>query len=563
MVVCGHAHSGKSVFLANLQKLLPVEHHMLIFGAPDGEWHWSNEADQNLVRETRQKKGFTDNFASNIVKAIESAEQRLILVDTGGKRLHPNHEIFAACDGFITISSSPEEMAEWRKFGETQGCKCVAELDSVLYGTCKLYPDRNDGIIRGRICGLERGQVVKSPVLDAVARRLREIIEANAEMTEAELLANINGAKLVDHLGITDRSDPYLGVRPWHTPRALKFTAVARKLQVVRVWNVRTSFLSCAFAATLPGAVELFGVSEGYVRLPEVEPQGNGSGDLEWEVFELPEYTLVEYRKSGFFTKDMLETVVPPIVSTRKGVVLSTDGPPIWLDAAIARSYAKAGVPWLALFAPVESGRIQPSLNGQRWDEVHPKAGPCIVVFGLEERLGEMIPVPISLLKWEGGGRRWQLGSGEIVIDRPQSHVATHPTVLPLLGEALSRIHSRGRNNIVEEVDLGRVVGETICVETHEGDEIIYAQRPNRFGLTRFVKNRESEPCGAVTICLNKAEGNGHYILATAYVGHRAPAEPWDTEWATEESVPFWNTHALVWGKEAIVPGTEVNRCPW
>jgi ABC-type iron transport system FetAB ATPase subunit len=71
IIVCGPPHSGKSVFLSNLQRLLPVEHHMLIFGAPDGEWHWSNEADQNLVCELRQKKGFTDNFADNIVKAIE------------------------------------------------------------------------------------------------------------------------------------------------------------------------------------------------------------------------------------------------------------------------------------------------------------------------------------------------------------------------------------------------------------------------------------------------------------------------------------------------------------
>lgn len=561
IIVCGPPHSGKSVFLSNLQRLLPVEHHMLIFGAPDGEWHWSNEADQNLVCELRQKKGFSDNFADNIVKAIESAEQRLILVDTGGKRLHPNHEIFSACDAFIIISSSKEEMVEWRRFGETQGCECIAELDSVLHGTCELYPEADDKIIRGRISGLERGQTVKSPVLDAVASRLKKIIEANAEMTEAELLANINGAKLVDHLGITDRSDPYLGVRPWHTAPVLKLTSVACKLETVRIWNIRASFLSCAFATTLPGTVELFGVSEGYVRLPEVMPSGNGSSNLEWEVFELSEYTLVEYRKSGFFTKDMLEAVVPPAVNARKGVVLSTDGPPIWLDATIARSYAKAAIPWLAVFVPVESGRVQ--LSGQRWDEIHPKAGPCVIVHGERKKLGEIIPVPISLLKWEGGGRRWQLGSGEIVIDRPDSHVATHHTVVPLLGEALSRIYSAGRDNIVDEVDLSRIVGKTICVETSDGNDIIYAKRPNRQGLTRFVKNRQPEPCTAVTICLNKAEGNGHYILATAYVGHRAPAEPWDTEWASEQSVPFWNTHALIWGKEAIEPGTETNRCPW
>jgi hypothetical protein len=536
---------------------------MLIFGAPDGEWHSSNEANQELVRETRQKGQFTDDFANNIVKAIASAEQRLVLVDTGGRRSEANERIFSACDGFIIISSSKEEMVEWRKFGEAQGCKCIAEIDSVLHGTCELYPEADDKIIRGRISGLERGQVVKSPVLDAVAKRLREIISANAEMTEAELLANINGAKLVDHLGITDCSDPYLGVRPWHTAPALKLVNAARKLETVRIWNVRASFLSCAFTTALPGAVELFGVSEGYVRLPEVVPSGNGSSNLEWEIFELPEYTLVKYRKEGFFTKDMLAEVVPPAVNTCKGVVLSTDGPPIWLDATIARSYAKAGVPWIAVFVPVESGRTQSSLNGLRWDEVYPKAGPCVIIHGKQERLGEIIPVPISLLKWEGGGRRWQLGSGEVVIDRPDSHVATHPSVLPLLSEALSRIYSEGRDNIVEEVDLGRVVGETICVETRDGDDIVYAQRPNRFGLTRFVKNRQPEPCSVVTVCLNKAENNGHFILATAYVGHRTPAEPWDTEWASEQSVPFWNTHALIWDKEAIMHGTETNQCPW
>ena len=179
IVICGPPHSGKSVFLANLQRLLPVEHHILIFGAPDGEWHWSNEADQNLVRGIRQKKQFTDDFADHIVKAIETAEQRLILVDTGGKRLYPNHEIFAVCDAFIIVSSSREEMVEWRKFGEAQECQCIAELDSVLHGTCELYPEADDKIIRGRISGLERGQTVKSPVLEAVAKRLKKVIVQN------------------------------------------------------------------------------------------------------------------------------------------------------------------------------------------------------------------------------------------------------------------------------------------------------------------------------------------------------------------------------------------------
>lgn len=563
VVVCGPPHSGKSVFLSNLQRLLPVEHHMLIFGAPDGEWHWSNEVGQDLVQELRQKKQFSSDFDDNIVKAIESAEQRLVLVDTGGKRLHPNHEIFRCCDGFITISSSPEEVIEWRKFGEAHGCQCLAELDSVLHGTSELYPDRGDSILRGRISGLERGQTVESPVLDAVANRLKKVIEANAEMTEAELLANINGAKLVDHLGITDRSDPYLGVRPWHTAPALRLTTVARKLETIRIWNIRASFLTCAFAATLPGKVELFGVSEGYVRLPEVAPAGNGAGNgLEWETTELAEYTLVEYRKTRFYSKELLGSVVPPVVNPHKGVVISTDGPPIWLDATIARSYARAGTPWIAVFVPVESGRVQPSLGNRKWSEARLHDGPCVVIHGPENRLGEIVPVPIALLKWQGGGRRWQMGSGEFVMDRPNSHLATHGTVLPFVGEALGQMQSGGQDFIAEEVDFGESIGQTICVETREGDDIVYAQRPNRAGLTRFVKGREPESCSTVVVCLKRARESG-YILLTAYIGKRTPAEPWDKEWATEKSVPFWNTHALIWGHEQTLPGTETKNCPW
>lgn len=536
---------------------------MLIFGAPDGEWHWSNQADQSLVKNLRDKKGFSGDWCRQIVTAIQSAEQRLVLVDTGGKRSPANDAIFASCNGFIVISSSPEEVIEWRKYGESFGCQCLAELDSVLHGSSELYPDRGDGIIRGRICGLERGQMIQSPVLDAVAKRLCEIIKANAEMTEAELMANINGAKLVDHLGITDRSDPYLGVRPWHTASALKLTAVARRLETVRIWNVRTSFLSCAFATALPGKVQLFGVSEGYVQLPEVAPIGNGSGDgVEWEVTELPEYTLVEFRKNRFYTKELLTGVVPPVVNPRKGVVLSTDGPPIWLDATIARSYAKAGTPWIAVFVPVESGRIQPSLNGRKWSDAHPHDGPCVVIHGPENRLGEIVPVPITLLKWQGGGRKWRLGSGETVVDRPNSHLATHGTVLPFVGEALLRIQSSGQDFIAEEVDFGEPIGQTICLETHEGDDIVYAQRPNRTGLTRFVKDREPEPCSTVVACLKRAQEGG-YVLLTAYIGRRTPAEPWDTEWATEKSVPFWNSHALIWGRESAIPGTETTACPW
>ena len=81
----------------------------------------------------------------------------------------------------------------------------------------------------------------------------------------------------------------------------------------------------------------------------------------------------------------------------------------------------------------------------------------------------------------------WKLKSGERVVDRHRSHL--HESVVPLLPAALAQIDSNGRNYFVEGVDFDQPIGETICVATGPGDEIVYAQRPNRAGLTRFVEN--------------------------------------------------------------------------
>lgn len=151
------------------------------------------------------------------------------------------------------------------------------------------------------------------------------------------------------------------------------------------------------------------------------------------------------------------------------------------------------------------------------------------------------------------------LGSGEDVVDRYRPHL--HQDAVLILPEALQKISASGRNFIIEEVNFDRIVGESICVATRPGDQIVYAKRPNRWGLTRFVRNRTPEPSSSVVVILKKAEDN-NYILITAFIGAMAPPEPWDRN-ATSESREFWNTHALVWGREEIIPGTESSECPW
>ncbi len=169
--------------------------------------------------------------------------------------------------------------------------------------------------------------------------------------------------------------------------------------------------------------------------------------------------------------------------------------------------------------------------------------------------------------------KEMRLGSGEVVMDRPSSHL--HEGVRELLDEALTKINSLGRNFIEAEVDFDREIGKTSLVETNDNDTIVYAQRPPRTGLTRFVKNSEAESCSSLTVVLKKGKQENlpedFYIIITAYVGHVTPLEPWDKnllkrpdpDIAIKASQDFWSRHALVYGAESISPETETDVCPW
>jgi len=153
------------------------------------------------------------------------------------------------------------------------------------------------------------------------------------------------------------------------------------------------------------------------------------------------------------------------------------------------------------------------------------------------------------------------LASDQKVVDRFNSHI--HPDVLSMLPEVLARISLSGEQFKVVQVDFDHVVGNTTCVVTNTGDLIVYGQRPKRFGLTRFVKNRQPESCKSVVVILMKAQDEANtYVLITAFIGTKPEPEPWDRN-TTAESIPFWNIHAMVWGSEPIIPGTETEVCPW
>ena len=138
------------------------------------------------------------------------------------------------------------------------------------------------------------------------------------------------------------------------------------------------------------------------------------------------------------------------------------------------------------------------------------------------------------------------LASGEKVIDRKNSHL--HDDVKDVLPLLLQKIEANGRRFITEVLNTDQAI-MTNCVKTNSNDEIIFIQRDGRKGPTRFVKNREPEPCFMAKVILKKADQTPNtYVLITAFAGDAEP-EPWDLH-KTERSEYFWSTHALILGSD-------------
>lgn len=144
------------------------------------------------------------------------------------------------------------------------------------------------------------------------------------------------------------------------------------------------------------------------------------------------------------------------------------------------------------------------------------------------------------------------------------SHATTHfketPQLFELVREVIPLLSLDGEYLKIEH-DMGRIVGEMDLVEIQEGEDIVYALRPLRDTYIPFVKHREPTPTSYISLHLRSVEHN-EYDLHTAYVGRITPSIPEDAT-ADMTSKEFWNTHALVWERQEIVPGTETTVCPW
>lgn len=151
-----------------------------------------------------------------------------------------------------------------------------------------------------------------------------------------------------------------------------------------------------------------------------------------------------------------------------------------------------------------------------------------------------------------------------VVVDLESSHAATHFNDSPKLFDAVKKaitLIELDKEKIRVEIDTGEYVGMSDLVETNQSDEIIYALRPYRDRYSRFVKNRVAEGTSWVVLSFERLSER-QYKLHTAFVGRLTPSFP-GGDFMPEKSKEFWSNHALVWGNQEIVSGSETDVCPW
>lgn len=308
-IVCGPPHSGKSVFISNLVRLMPSESFQRITANGDGEGTWSNNPNQKDVQSVRKKGTNSEKDFMFWKSLIDNASQQIVLVDIGGRLQDDKIPLFEACDSFIIVSNNEEMIDRWLEFGNAHGCKCIATVFSEL-GGCKEEILSYEPYIQCKLSGLERGHDIHG----------------------SHVLAEVAGA-IVDASG-------YNGFKSHSSDVEVDLFEIGRKLKCVNTWfthkgkevntvwfeptNARMlhEYLTDTYVNTCP--YKIFGAKSLWVSCIATLSLGNKMANNisffdEWTNAYISPHLL---KKSNKYNNDVLEIHVK---ETRKRVLLSFD----------------------------------------------------------------------------------------------------------------------------------------------------------------------------------------------------------------------------------------------
>jgi len=384
----GPEHAGKSVLLHQLTCELRRRHipHYPLRACPDGEGNWANEAEQTLVRAIRLKGRYTAEYIALVERDLRRRTLPL-LVDIGGRPTEQDRPLLRACTHAIILYREPSDLERWRAILEDNGLKIIAEIHSDLHGTDKLVS--TEGVLRGTLSGLGRGQVVQSFVLDALLERVTSIFAPYTAAVHAQHLAALQGKDDWCMLVLDDLRAALGLTGEWWECNEL--TAATQQVQTMlqpheglALYGVGPGWLYAALAAaTAPEHPwQQFDATLGWITPPVVIVSEDKKRSMPWLTYSSAANgtpAVLHFMAAERLDYAGLSEVVVPKIAPEQGLILSGRFP-YWLLTAIVRAYV-GQVSWIAVAYP------QLSL---------PQQLRAVVVWSAtwQPAIGSLLPVP-------------------------------------------------------------------------------------------------------------------------------------------------------------------------
>lgn len=352
IIIGGPPHAGKSVLFTSLTKALSergVRHHA-IRACPDGEGNWSQEADQDVVRDIRIIGSWTDEFVEGICRDLERRHLPL-LVDMGGRPTELQTHILHHCThSLLLLRADKEEDAQrWLHLVAENGLLPLAQLYSELDGIASLtakYP-----IIEGTLTSLQRGFDASGLVFETLVERIVSLFLYSNEELEQAKLAMAPTELVVNLYDLLKKIAPQAtSWKPEMIPAVLEELPANTALSV---YGKAPHWLYGTLAAhSGEQAFYQFDPRIGWLCPPLFQLSTQTSTEVIGTPRVFEQYTRLSIdivRKHLDYLQAKHLPFLP--VAGDRGLILEGQTPS-WVITALVRLYKKTGVAWIACYQP-------------------------------------------------------------------------------------------------------------------------------------------------------------------------------------------------------------------
>lgn len=173
VVLCGPPHSGKSCLREGLKKailsILGGPYPYVITACPDGEGaHFSqtHQRDDEYAREIKEtcKAPFTPEFAGVRAGWVRDANNRLNIIDVGGKISDENRLIMREATHAVILAGDMSKVAEWKEFCSSFPLPVIAIIHSDYHGVADQIQTKSP-LLTGSVHYLKRGEDVSTRLM--------------------------------------------------------------------------------------------------------------------------------------------------------------------------------------------------------------------------------------------------------------------------------------------------------------------------------------------------------------------------------------------------------------